>query len=140
MFPYPYSISDGRKFITAVADEKPLKVFAIEIEGEACGAIGIFVQDDIYRKNAEIGYWLAEKHWNKGIMTKVIRRIIEYGFETWDLARIFARPFSTNTASLRALEKAGMKLEARLHRAVFKNGEFKDELIYTILRPGKLHK
>jgi len=133
-FPHPYNKTDGNKFIDSVSNDEPLKVFAIVINGEACGAVGVFIQKDIYRKNAEIGYWLAEKYWGKGIMTKIIIRIIEYGFETWDIIRIFAKPFSTNIASHRVLEKAGMKPEARLENVVIKNGQLKDEFIYSIFK------
>jgi len=133
-FPHPYNKTDGKKFISSVSKDKPLKVFSIVINGEACGAVGVFVQSDIYRKNAEIGYWLAEKYWGKGIMTKIIMRVIEYGFETWDIIRIFAKPFSSNIASHRVLEKAGMKPEARLQNVVIKNGQLKDEYIYSILK------
>jgi RimJ/RimL family protein N-acetyltransferase len=78
-----------------------------------------------------MGYWLAEKYWGKGIMTKAITEIINYGFQTFDIVRIFARPFSTNLNSQRVLEKTGFTFEARLKKALFKNGEFLDELIYA---------
>ena len=67
-------------------------------------------------------------------MTKVIKRVIEYGFENWDIIRIFAKPFGTNIASQKVLEKAGMKPEARLKNVIFKNGQLKDEFIYSILK------
>lgn len=105
---------------------------AIDINGEAVGGIGISVQPDIYCKNAELGYWLAEPFWGKGIVTAAIKQIVAEAFETYDLVRIFARPFHTNVASHRVLEKAGFKLEAILEKAVFKNGEYLDEYLYEI--------
>ena len=130
-FPHPYTLEDGKAYLTMIANDNPIKVFAIDVNGEAVGSIGIFPQTDIHEKNAEIGYWLAEKYWRQGIMSKAIREIVKYGFQTFDIVRVFARPFSTNLKSQRVLEKAGFILEARLKKALFKNGEFMDELIYA---------
>ena len=130
-FPHPYTLEDGKAYLTMIANDNPVKVFAIDVNGEAVGSIGIFPQTDIHEKNAEIGYWLAEKYWRQGIMSKAIREIVKYGFQTFDIVRVFARPFSTNLKSQRVLEKAGFVLEARLKKALFKNGEFMDELIYA---------
>lgn len=133
-FPYPYTETDGRSFIEMVMKDNPTKVFAIEIDDEAVGSIGIFRQSDIHCKSAEIGYWLSEKYWGKGIIPKAIEEIVEYGFKTFDIIRIYARPFSTNKGSQRVLEKAGFKQEARLEKALYKNGEFLDEIIYSKLK------
>ena len=130
-FPHPYTYEDGKAYLSMIANDNPTKVFAIEVNGEAVGSIGIFPQTDIHEKNAEMGYWLAEEYWGKGIMTQAIREIVEYGFSTFEIVRIFARPFSTNLKSQRVLEKAGFELEARLKRALFKNGKFMDELTYA---------
>ena len=133
-FPYPYTHDDGLKFITSQSNNNPVKAFAIEINGEASGAIGIFQQTDIHTKNAEMGYWLAEEHWGKRIITKAIKQIVEYGFTNFEINRIFARPFGTNIASQKVLEKAGFKLEAKFNNTIFKNGDYQDELIYGIYR------
>jgi RimJ/RimL family protein N-acetyltransferase len=136
-FPHPYSREDGIAYITAhheIGEEDPVRVVAIEVDGIPCGSIGVFPQTDIHRKNAEMGYWLAEEYWGRGIMTEAVRLMIEYGFKTFDVNRIFARPFSTNLASQRVLEKAGMKLEARFEKTLFKNGRFLDELVYSTLK------
>jgi RimJ/RimL family protein N-acetyltransferase len=117
-----------------IANNNPLKVFAIEVKGEAVGSIGIFPQTDIHEKNAEMGYWLAEEYWGQRIMTKAIQEIVAYGFRTFDIVRIFARPFSTNLNSQRVLEKAGFTFDAKLKKALFKNGEFMDEIIYAKLK------
>ena len=133
-FPYPYNKKDAETFIDSILDDNPQRVFAIEVNGEAVGSIGIFPQTDIHEKSAEIGYWLSEKYWGNGIMPKAIKDIVDYGFKTFDITRIYARPFSTNKGSQRVLEKAGFELEARLKKALYKNGEYMDELIYTILK------
>ncbi len=129
-FPHPYSEEDGRKFLS-MASNNP-GIFAIDVDGEAVGSIGIFPQSDIHEKNAEVGYWLAEPFWGNGIIPRAIKEIVEYGFQTFDIIRIFARPFSTNPASQRVLEKAGFVCEARLKNAIYKNGNYMDELIYAI--------
>jgi len=133
-FPHPYTHADGKAFISMATKDNPTKVFAIDVNGEAVGSIGIFPQSDIHEKSAEMGYWLAEAYWGQGITTKAIQEIVEYGFQTFDIVRIFAKPFSANQNSQRVLEKAGFLLEARLKKAIFKNGEFMDELIYAILK------
>ncbi len=137
-FPHPYKREDGIAYITNFGSDKPQKVFAIEVNGIACGSIGVFPQTDVHRKNAEMGYWLAEEYWGRGIMTEAVKRTIEYGFSAFDINRIFARPYASNLASQRVLEKAGMKLEARFEKSLFKNGQFVDELIFSILSPTLL--
>jgi len=134
MFPHPYTENDGIAYIESISQDNPTKVFAIEINGEAVGSIGIFPQSDIHKKNAEIGYWLSEKYWGNGIMPGAIKEITDYGFRTFDIVRVFARPFSTNKGSQRVLEKAGFELEARLKKTLYKNGEYMDELIYSKLK------
>ena len=131
-FPHPYTLADAERFIEMVSKQNPVQVFTIEIEGKACGGIGLFPQSDIYCKNAEMGYWLAEPFWGKGIISLAIKQMVEYGFRTWDINRIYARPFGSNTASQKVLEKTGFKLEARLNSTIYKQGEFQDELIYSI--------
>ena len=130
-FPHPYTDEDGRKFISSVSNNNPANVFAVVVNEEAAGAIGIFPQSDIHEKNAEMGYWLAEPFWGKGIITRAIEQIVEYGFKTFDISMIFSRPFSSNPASQRVLEKAGFVCEAQLKNAIYKNGSYFDELIYT---------
>jgi RimJ/RimL family protein N-acetyltransferase len=137
-FPHPYTSEDGKAFFSMIANDNPTKAFAIEVNCEAVGAIGIFPQTDIHEKSAEIGYWLAETYWGRGIAVKAINEIVAYGFRTFGIVRIFARPFSTNVNSHRVLEKAGFMLEARLKNALFKNGELIDEFIYAKLNDGFL--
>lgn len=131
-FPHPYTEENGKKFIEMATKNLPTTIFAIEINGEACGGIGLHLQTDIQQKNAELGYWLAEPFWSNGIITKAIKEITDYGFKTFDINRIYARPFGTNIASQKVLEKAGFKLEAKFEKTLFKNGEYLDELIYAI--------
>jgi len=136
-FPHPYTESDGKSFIDFATRDNPIHIFAIEIEGQAAGGIGIHLQDDIHRKNAELGYWLAEPFWGNGIISNAIKEIIEVAFSTFDIDRIFARPFGTNIASQKVLEKNNFILEARFEKVLFKNGEYLDELIYAVRRENR---
>jgi RimJ/RimL family protein N-acetyltransferase len=107
-------------------------LFAIDVNGLAVGGIGIHPQQDIYRKNAELGYWLAEEYWGRGILSSLLPDIVHYAFENFDIDRVFAKPFNTNLASQKVLVKAGFILEAKIERSIIKNGERLDELIYSI--------
>jgi RimJ/RimL family protein N-acetyltransferase len=131
-FPYPYTEKFGHRYISRAITTKPTQIFAIEINNEAAGSIGVYPQTDIHCRNAEMGYWLAEQYWGHGIMKDAIRQMVEYSFSNLDIDRIFARPFGTNIASQRVLEKAGFTLEAKFEKTIFKNGEYLDELIYSI--------
>ncbi len=112
----------------------PPNVLCISINGEASGGIGVHPQQDVYRMNVELGYWLAEPFWGRGIITKAITHMVDYGFSNFEFNRIYARPYGHNKASMRVLEKAGFKLEARLENTFLKNGKFLDEYIYAIRR------
>lgn len=131
-FPYPYTEEAGKKFIDFANTDNPVHIFAIVLNEEAIGGIGVHPLKDIQAKNAELGYWLAEDYWGKGIMTIAISQILEFTFKTYDFKRVFARPFGTNKASQRILEKNGFQLEAHFKDTFFKNGSYHDELIYAI--------
>jgi RimJ/RimL family protein N-acetyltransferase len=131
-FPFPFTAENGKKFIETSMADNPLHRFAIDVNGEAIGGIGIHPKTDIFCKNAEMGYWLAQTHWGNGIMSKAIVQMIDYGFKTFDITRIYATPFGTNVASQKVLEKAGFILEAKFEKTFFKNGEFLDELVYAV--------
>ncbi len=132
-FPHPYTEEDAEWFINFVLeDNDQVKHFVIEINGEAAGAIGLTPDEDIFRLNAEIGYWLGEEHWGKGIITAVIKATVKYAFENLGVKRIYATPFVTTIGSSRALEKAGFIKEATIHNGVIKNNKVLDYYIYSI--------
>ena len=133
-FPHPYTEDNGKAFIAFATKDDPIHIFAIDVNGEAVGGIGIHPQADVQRKNAELGYWLAEPFWGKGIITNAIKQMIEFGFKTYDINRIFARPYGTNVGSQKVLEKTGFIFEGRFEKTIFKNGEFLDELVYAVRR------
>jgi len=134
IFPYPYHRKDGEVYLSLVVGENPTKTFAIEIGGEAVGSIGLTPKGDVYRKNMEIGYWISEEYWGKGIVTEAVKQVTQYAFATFDVSRIYAAVFGFNTGSQKVLEKAGYTLEAKLEKTIYKNGEYIDELIYSIRR------
>jgi ribosomal-protein-alanine N-acetyltransferase len=134
-FPFPYSLKDALDWLNIILPENnPPRFFAITIDKQIVGSIGIVSKTDIYRKNFEIGYFISEKFWGKGIATKAIKVATSYAFRDFDIVRIYAEPFSDNIASRRALEKAGFRLEATLKNYVIKNGIIKDSCIYSVLR------
>ena len=133
-FPHPYTPENGKAFIAMATKDELIHIFAIDVNGKAVGGIGIHPQSDIMCKNAELGYWLGENYWGKGIVTKAIKQITEFAFKTYDINRIYARPFRNNLASQHVLEKCGFKLEATIEKNIFKNGEYLDELIYAVRR------
>lgn len=133
-FPFPYHQDDGISFINLAQSSNPQEIFAITINGEAVGSIGIHPQLDFYCKNAELGYWIAEEFWGQGIVPEAIKLIIDYGFKTFDITRIFARTFDTNIKSQRVLEKTGFAFEAKLTETFYKDGTTYDELIYAVRR------
>lgn len=139
-FPYPYTLADAEAFIgVALSGKEGIHLYAIDINGEAVGSIGATIGTDIYRINAEIGYWLAEEYWGEGIITKAISQLTSIIFDTYpDIIRVYAEPFADNRASAKALEKAGFRLEATFRKNVIKRGVIKDSLIYSVLRPGHI--
>jgi RimJ/RimL family protein N-acetyltransferase/SAM-dependent methyltransferase len=130
-FPSPYSLEDAEKFIAVCLRMKPCEVFAIETGGEYVGNIGLHRNDDVYRKTAELGYFIGEPYWNRGITTRAVNLICDYGFRELDVIKIYSGVFSFNTASQKVLEKCGFEKEAVLRNAVIKNGRICDEIRYA---------
>lgn len=131
-FPHPYTIKHAFEWVNLVENDP--NNFAIIVDGEAVGGIALVIQHDIYRKNAEIGYWLSEDYWGRSIMTNAVKQVVDYGFEHLGIHRIYAGIFEYNKPSAQVLLKAGFRHEATLTEAVFKNGQFWDDLVYSILR------
>jgi ribosomal-protein-alanine N-acetyltransferase len=132
-FPHPYTARDGRRFIRSARLMEPETHFAIAVDGAASGGIGFAMQSDVERVSAEIGYWLGEAFWGRGIMTEALIAITHYALERYDLTRLFAVPFAYNISSCRVLEKAGYVLEAKLHRSAIKAGVIVDQLQYAFI-------
>jgi ribosomal-protein-alanine N-acetyltransferase len=137
-FPFPYGMKDGINFIKLTMEKDPPEIMAISYENKNVGTIGLHPMDDIYRMNAELGYWIAEPYWGMGIASEAIVKMVKYGFETFELDRIFARPFGSNIASQRVLEKAGFNLEAHFDNTLIKNGVLESQLYYGIRKNNVL--
>ena len=136
VFPNPYTLDDAIWYINdsiATAGKKQIN-YAIVIDGQAVGSIGIFVKDDVYEKSAELGYWLAESYWRKGIMTEAVQMICKEAFETFDIVRIYAEPFADNAGSRGVLEKTGFTYEGTMRSGVYKNGKVLSYCMYSVLR------
>lgn len=87
------------------ADENKTFAFAITADNKVIGSIGVFRQENIHRQTAELGYYISEEYWGKGIMTEAVKQICEYVFSNSDIIRIYAEPFAYNIVSCRVLEK-----------------------------------
>jgi RimJ/RimL family protein N-acetyltransferase len=133
-FPHPYTLEDAVLFIDMVRRQKPPTTLAIEVEGEAAGSIGYRPHVDVERVSAEIGYWLAEPSWNRGIVTEALKAVTAYAIETHQLTRIYAMPFEWNTGSCRVLEKAGYTRDCVLRRNAVKNGKIIDQMLYSYVK------
>jgi RimJ/RimL family protein N-acetyltransferase len=133
-FPHPYTLDNARAFLEMVGRQNPKTFLAIATREEAIGAIGITPNADVHRLTAEMGYWLAEPFWGKGIMTETVSKFTDYAFEHFGLVRIYAEPYAYNTASCRVLEKAGFVLEGRLKSSVIKDGVITDQMLYARIR------
>jgi len=134
IFPHPYTLADAHAFIEFVAQEKPETTFAIATASEVIGCIGLKIGTDVHRKTAELGYWLGEPFWGKGIMAEAVNVITTYGFDHLDFIRVYAEPFASNAASIRVLERALFFYEGRLRAHVLKNGKLLDAVVYAKVR------
>ena len=134
--PYPYTEQDAEEFIRAMlsSDKNNTFAFAITLDDKAIGSIGVFRQDNIHSHTAAMGYYIGEAYWGNGYATSAIKQVCRYVFEHTDIIRIFAEPFSHNTASCRALEKAGFKYEGTLKSNAVKCGNIVDMKMYALIR------
>ena len=138
--PYPYTEQDGEDYISTMlsANEDEIFAFAITVENKAVGSISAFRQGNIHRQTAELGYYVAEEYWGKGIMTEAVKQICGYVFDKSDIIRIYAEPFAYNIASCRVLEKAGFQYEGTLSGIAVKNGKVIDMKMYSLLKTESL--
>lgn len=130
-FPHPYRRSDAEGFIDHARTSSPQMNFAIDAGGEAVGGIGFVPGTDIERYSAEIGYWLGQTFWGRGIVTEALLLVTDYAFTRVNLLRLFALPFADNIGSARVLEKAGYAREGLLRQSSVKFGKPRDQLIYA---------
>jgi RimJ/RimL family protein N-acetyltransferase len=132
-FPHPYTLADAKTFIRRVRAGARETVFAIAVEGLAVGGIGFTLREDVERVSAEIGYWLGEAYWNRGITTAALAAVTAHAIQAHDLTRVYALPFAWNVASCRVLEKTGYVCEGRMRRSAIKDGRVVDQLLYAFV-------
>ena len=132
--PYPYTTGDAVFFINLTRNENPRMTFAIDYEGQLCGVISLVAQTDVYKKTAEIGYWIGESFWNKGIAIKAVNIITNYGFDQLGLVRIYTGVFEYNDASMKVLEKCGYKKDGVFEKAIIKNDQILNEHRYSKIK------
>ncbi len=130
-FPFPYGPEQARTFLGWIVKQPAPTAWAIEVDGEAAGGIGIELHTDVERVSAEIGYWLGPRHWGHGICTEALRAVTAEAFSRYDLTRLFALPFADHRASVRVLEKAGYVREGHLRQSAIKNGQIRDQLLFA---------
>ncbi len=135
-FPFPYSLQDATRWIEFCLADPPQSAIhrSITLHDQVIGGIGAIRSPDIYRFNAEIGYWLGEDYWGLGYTTQALREFSDWLFAHTDLNRLFAGVFSFNNASMRVLIKAGFHPEAIHARAIYKNNQFWDEHYFVKFR------
>ena len=136
MLPHPYAMHDAIWFIDACNKEQTRINLAIETAGQFCGMIGLVPQTDVHRLGAEIGYWIGEPFWGRGLATQAVSKMVDYAFTQLPFIRLFAGVFAHNTSSMRVLEKNGFVKEGVARNAVIKNGQIIDEHRYALLKPG----
>ena len=134
--PYPYTENDAKEFITAMlsSDKNEVFAFAIVYDGKCIGSIGVFRQSNIHFRTAELGYYVAEEYWGRGLMTQAVKEICDYAFNNSDIIRIYAEPFAYNIGSQRVLEKNGFCFEGILKSNAYKNGRVVDMKMYSKLK------
>lgn len=131
-FPHPYGKENALAFFELIKNDSPNRIFAITVDDKIVGSTGVHFQEDIFVNNAEIGYWIGEPYWGNGYASEALTQITEYAFKTFSINRLFCRVFGNNPKSMRVVEKAGYKLEAKFEKTLLKNGELLDEYIFAI--------
>jgi [ribosomal protein S5]-alanine N-acetyltransferase len=134
-FPFPYEMEHATTFLGWIAKQPSPTVWAIDVHGDAVGGIGIELHTDVERVSAEIGYWLGEAVWGRGIATEALTAVTAEAFKRFDITRLYALPFADHAASVRVLEKAGYVREGHLRRSAIKNGKIRDQFLFAAYKP-----
>jgi len=133
-FPHPYTLTDADAFLARLRAQDPVTIFAITVEDRPVGGIGLVLSSDVDRISAEIGYWLGEEYWGRGIATAAVRILTRQAFQTFALNRIFAIPYADNAGSIRVLVKARYRHEGTLLASAIKDGRIRDQELFAITR------
>lgn len=130
-FPHPYTVGNAVEWIAFTLTQKPIQNMAITYNGNVAGSIGVVPKDDVYRKSIEIGYFIGEQYWGKGIATNAVSQLLDYIQKNFDVIRVYAEVFSHNAASMKVLEKNGFHLEGIREKAVIKNNVILDDHVWV---------
>jgi len=130
-FPHPYTVANAVEWIKFTNEQKPLQNMAIIYTNRIAGSVGVMPKEDVYRKSIEIGYFLGEAFWGKGIATQAVGQILEYIKVNFDVIRVYAEVFNHNKASMKVLEKNGFHLEGIREKAVIKNNLILDDYVWV---------
>jgi ribosomal-protein-alanine N-acetyltransferase len=130
-FPNPYTRSNAIAFLKHATAGDPPTSLAIEADHQAVGGIGYVAGTDVERYTAEIGYWLSEQYWGRGIVTEALVLVTTFAFSERNLLRLYAVPFADNVASMRVLEKAGYVCEGVMRASSVKYGQPRDQAMYA---------
>lgn len=134
LFPHPYKRTDADAFIAMASGKSPVQDFAVVVDGEAAGCVGYVHGTDVERVSAEVGYWLGEPYWGRGIMSEAVNALAEHIFDTTGIRHLLAPVFGHNAASMRVLEKAGFRKAGILHDSAVKNGRLIDLHLYELTK------
>jgi len=135
--PFPYTTNDGENFIKIVKQDSlnSTQYFSIRLRenNELIGVCGVYRSLKNERR-AEIGYWIGEPYWHRGLMPKVVKKAIEIAKNEWkNLVRIEANIFFWNKPSMRVVEKCGFEFEGVLRKSTHKNGQDIDVHCYSLI-------
>lgn len=135
VFPSPYTLANAHEWLEVRAvDSPPCAMFAIDIDDEAVGGIGVILNEGPKRIAAEVGYWIGEAYWGRGIGSEAVRLVRDYAFDAFALRRLEARVYPWNPTSMRVLKKNGFVFETRLRKIQLKNGVPVDMLLFAVVR------
>jgi len=132
-FPHPYTTDAGRAWLAAASVETPPTAFAIEVDDQAIGGIGVIVGSAVHRHTGEIGYWIGEAYWGRGLATAAVTHFVPWAARTFGLSKLYADVFETNRSSMRVLEKCGFVREGVLRSHALKDGQYLDQHVYGFL-------
>lgn len=130
-FPHPYGDAEADAWLALVREHPERTGWAIEVDGLAAGGIGLRPGEDVHAKSANIGYWLGEPYWGRGIMTEAVRAVSNHAFSQLGFARVEAMVYEWNPASMRVLEKCGFVREGVMRKSIFKDGQLIDSVMYA---------
>ncbi len=130
-FPSPYTVMDALQWISKEAGSQTLTNFAVLYQGSVAGSMGIILNEDVYRNTVEIGYFIGEPFWGKGIATAAVNSLCSYVEQRFKPTRIMARIYAHNKASMKVLEKNGFELESVQRKAAIKNGVVLDVYVWV---------